>query len=137
MTWLIILLVSLLLILAIIKFRLLRRAGRMEACEAPPLHEVLPDGMTEYPRRMLLYFYSEHCVPCRSVTPLVEALHRRGGGVVKVDVRRHHLTARRYGIRSTPSLVLVDRGCITGVHVGAISDTTLQQFYDGGRGRRD
>ena len=131
MQWLIIPLIALLLVLAVMKFRVLRRARRQEDNVAPPLHEVLPEGVAAQPR-MLLYFYSEHCAPCRSVTPLIEELyHRRGEGVVKVDVRRHLMTARRFGIRTTPSLILVDRGRIAGIHTGSISQATLQQFYDG------
>jgi thioredoxin 1 len=80
---------------------------------------------------MLLYFYSEHCGACRPVTPLIDELSRARQGVVKVDVRRHIDTARRFGIMGTPSLVLVDKGQIARVHVGAISDGYLQQFYDG------
>lgn len=132
MYWLIILLIALLVVLTVLKFRLLRHAGRQDDNVAPPLQELLPDGVAAQPR-MLLYFYSEHCVPCRSVTPLVEELDRRGEGVVKLDVRRHLMTARRFGVRTTPSLVLVESGRIAGIHAGAISRATLQQFYEGRR----
>lgn len=132
MQWLIILLIALLLVLSVIKFRRLRHAEHQQDNLAPPLHEILPKGVVAQPR-MLLYFYSEHCTPCRSVTPLVDELHRHGKDVVKVDVRRHLMTARHFGIRKTPSLVLVERGRITGVHVGDISNATLRQFYEGRR----
>jgi thioredoxin 1 len=132
MQWLIILLIALLLVLTVVKLRLLRRAGRQEESVAPPLNDVLPDGVAAQ-RRMLFYFYSEHCVLCRSVTPLIEELHRHGDEVVKVDVRRHPVTARRFGIRRTPSLVLVDSGRIAKVHAGAIDKATLRQFSEGHR----
>lgn len=134
MYWLIILLIALLVVLTVVKFRLLRSAGRQNDNKAPPLQEVLPEGVAARPR-MLLYFYSEHCVPCRTVTPLIEELDQRGEDVVKLDVRRHLMTARRFGVRSTPSLVLVEGGRIAGVHAGAISRTTLLQFYKGRRVR--
>ena len=128
MQMLIILLVALLLVLTVIKFRLLLRTRRRLDSMAPPLQEMLPDGVVARPR-MLLYFYSEHCVPCRTVTPLVEELHRRGEEVVKVDVRRHLMTACRFGIRSTPALVLVDNGQVACVHVGSISNAGLHEFF--------
>ena len=130
MQWMIILLTALLLVLCAIKLNLLRRARLRQETQAPPLQEVLPGGIVARPR-MLFYFYSEHCGLCRSVTPLIEDLRSRADGVVKVDVRRHLMTARRFGISSTPSLVLVEQGRIAGIHVGAISAAMLQQFYEG------
>jgi len=106
---------------------------RQEGKAAPPLHEVLPEGIVPQPR-MLLYFYSEHCGACRAVTPLIEALGQERNGVVKVDVRRHIETARRFGIMGTPSLVMVEQGRIARIHVGGISDGKLMQFYNGHSG---
>ncbi len=135
MHWLLILLlVSLLVLLLLLvgmKLRTsLKRAGVAHKDPLPALYEVLPDGISVRPR-MLLYFYSEHCAACRVVTPLVEALYHRDEGVVKLDVRRHLLTARHFGIKSTPSLVLIEHGRIAGVHVGTINQVNLQQFYEG------
>ena len=135
MHWLIILLLVLLLVLLVLlvgmKLRAsLSHAGVRHKDPLPALNNVFPDGISVRPR-MLLYFYSEHCAACRVVTPLVEALHRRDEGVVKLDVRRHLLTARHFGIKSTPSLVLLEHGRIAGVHVGTINQLNLQQFYEG------
>lgn len=130
MPWLIILLVALLLALTVLKARLLRQERCRQESMAPALLELLPDGV-DTGQRMVLYFYSQHCGSCRSVTPLIEELYRRGAEVVKVDVRRHLPMARRFGIRATPSVVVLERGQIACVHVGAITDTTLQQLYEG------
>jgi thioredoxin 1 len=128
MQWLIILLIALLLVLTGGKAFVLLRTRRQQESLAPSLHELMPEGEATG-QRLLLYFYSEHCGSCRNVTPLIEELNRQGKGVVKVDVRRHLMTARRYGINATPSLVLVERGQIACTHVGAINDAMLQRFY--------
>lgn len=133
MNWILEMLFAVLCVLALTLLWLVWWSRRQERKVAPPLHEVLPDGIAPQPR-MLLYFYSEHCGACRAVTPLIEALGQERTGVVKVDVRRHIETARRFDIVRTPSLVLVDEGRIAGVHVGAISDSKLLHFYDGRRG---
>lgn len=129
MQWLLNILILLLLLFAMLRLFLLWRARHLEGKVAPPLHEVLPEGVKPQ-QRMLLYFYSEHCGACRNVTPLVDDLSRERDGVVKVDVRRHIDTARRFGISVTPSLVLVDNGLIARMHIGPISDIALLQFYD-------
>lgn len=128
MQWLLLALVVLLLAVAGLQLFLLLKTKRREGSAAPPLAEVLPDGVEPRPR-MLFYFYSEHCGPCRSVTPLVEELGQRHDGVVKIDVRRHMQTARRFGVMGTPSLVRVDNGVITRIHVGAISEGKLGQLF--------
>lgn len=132
MPWLSILLSVLLLLLIGLAFHALRLARRRSADSVLPLNQILPDGVAPRPR-MLLYFYSEHCSACRTVTPLVDALHQEDDGVVKLDVRRHLMTARYFDIRSTPALVLVDSGRLAGVHFGAIGEVTLLQFYGGQR----
>lgn len=130
MPWLIILLIALLLALTVLKFRQLRQERRRQEDMAPALLELLPHGIAAG-QRMVLYFYTQHCGACRSVTPLIEDLYRRGAGVVKVDVRRHLLMARRFGIRATPSVVVLERGQVACIHVGAISGAALQQLYEG------
>ncbi len=107
---------------------LLIRAKKQQGRAAPPLSEVLPEGVTPRPK-MLFYFYSEHCGHCRKVTPLIETLEREHDGVVKVDVRRQLATARRFGVKVTPSLYRVEKGAIAAVHVGEINRQHLQQFF--------
>jgi thioredoxin 1 len=130
MEWILQALIGLLLLYALLQTGLLWRARRQKARSAPPLHEVLPEGVAPQPR-MLLYFYSEHCGACRRVTPLIDELSRARDGVVKVDVRRYRDSARRFGIMVTPSLVVIDNGRIELVHEGVISGGKLQQFYGG------
>jgi thioredoxin 1 len=128
MQWLLLALVLLLLVVAGMQVALLVKVKKQEGRQAPPLDEVLPEGVSPQPR-MLLYFYSEHCGPCRNVTPLVEELGRQHAGVIKVDVRRHMQTARQFGVMGTPSLVRVDNGTISRVHVGGISGKRLESLF--------
>lgn len=128
MQWLLLALVLVLILVAALQLMMYLRARRQEGRAAPPLEEVLPAGVAPQ-QRMLLYFYSEHCGPCKTVTPLVEALGQTHDGVVKVDVRRHMETARRFGIMGTPSLVRVDEGTISRVHMGGITAKRLEQLY--------
>ncbi len=133
MRWLgFLLLVSLPVMAGLTRYALYATRRRRTGPEQP-LSVVLPEGVAVRPK-MLLYFYSEHCAACRSVTPLIEALHGREEGVVKLDVRRHLMTARHFGIKTTPSLVLLERGRIADIHVGAINQVALQQFYQGRSG---
>jgi len=128
MQWLLAGLVLVLLLVAALQIALFIKARRQEGREAPPFETVLPEGVSPQ-SRMLFYFYSEHCGPCKSVTPLIDDLAERHDGVVKVDVRRHMETARRFGVMGTPSLVRVDDGTISRVHMGGVTAKRLEQMY--------
>lgn len=75
--------------------------------------------------KLLFYFYSEHCGPCRTLGPLIDTMATRYGNVVKVDVSRQTAVARQFGIRATPTLVLVEAGTVVKVMLGAVSEKQL------------
>jgi len=98
---------------------------RMEGREAPELNALLTEeqrGMN----KLLFYFYSEHCGPCRAVGPVVDAVAARHGCVVKVDVMQDMATAHRFGVRATPTVVLVEDGRLVKVLLGTVSEQKLE-----------
>jgi len=76
----------------------------------------------------LLYFYSPACGPCRSMTPLIDRLAREHGNVGKIDVQQDPDTARRFGVRATPTTVLVKGNIVKGVVLGAKSLKQLEKL---------
>jgi len=76
--------------------------------------------------KLLFYFYSEHCGPCRTLGPLIDTMAQRHGNVVKVDVMRQPAAARQFGVRATPTLVLVEAGRVVKVWLGAVSEKQLE-----------
>lgn len=76
--------------------------------------------------KLLFYFYSEHCGPCRTLAPLIDGMAERYGNVVKVDVAQQPSVSRQFGIRVTPTLVLVDAGRVAKVLLGAVSERQLE-----------
>lgn len=100
-------------------------AKRMQGGKAPPYDDLLTPaqcGRDKY----LFYFYSAHCGPCRTVTPVVERMAERHGNVVKVDVTRQMAAAHRFGVRGTPTLILVDGGRVVKVLMGGVSERQLE-----------
>lgn len=77
-------------------------------------------------RRHLYYFYSQTCGACRSVTPVIDRLSSKHPNVHKIDVREDPERAISFGIRATPTLVLVDAGKISRIMLGGSSERTLE-----------
>lgn len=95
------------------------------AFEAEVLNEARP---------VLVDFYADWCGPCQSQTPILESLaanQRDQVKVVKVNVDTDPDLARRFGVRSIPTLVLFQQGEAiatgTGVHSEAQLNAMIQQ----------
>jgi thiol-disulfide isomerase/thioredoxin len=59
---------------------------------------------------ILINFSSRHCGPCQQMRPTLAELERSGVPVRHVDVADEPDLARRFGIRSTPTFVVVSGG---------------------------
>jgi len=59
---------------------------------------------------VLIEFASKQCGPCRAMQPLIAQLAAGGVAVRTVDVDREPDLARRYGVRETPTFLVVSGG---------------------------
>ena len=71
---------------------------------------ILPANDAAASDAVLIDFSSTHCGPCRAMAPVLAQLERSGVPVRHVDVNREPAMANRYGIRQTPTFVVVSAG---------------------------
>jgi thioredoxin 1 len=72
--------------------------------------------------------WAQWCGPCRMLGPIIENLARKHKGEMvfaKLDVDRNPETARRFGIRSIPNLLVFKNGAKVGEIVGAMPEARL------------
>jgi thioredoxin 2 len=87
---------------------------------------------------VLVDLWAPWCAPCRQVSPALERVARERAGalkLVKVDVDEAEGTARRFNVRSIPTLLLMRHGEVVDRLVGAAPPQTLRDWIDSVLGR--
>lgn len=85
---------------------------------------------------VLADFYSETCVPCRQMMPVLEELESELGDrikAVKIDVARNGDLADKYEVRAVPTFVLFKNGRETARIVGAVPKSQLTALVNSRR----
>ena len=80
---------------------------------------------------VLVDFYADWCGPCQTQTPILESLAANQSDqikVVKVDVDQDPNLAKRFGVRSIPTLVLFRQGQAIATGTGVHSNTQLNEL---------
>ena len=80
---------------------------------------------------VLVDFWAPWCGPCRTLSPLLEAVEAQSGGrlkVVKVNVDENQELSARFGVRSIPFVVAFAAGEPVDSFVGVLSAEALRQF---------
>lgn len=86
------------------------------------------------PRPVLVDFGAEWCGPCAAVAPVIRSLALEYADrltVATVDVDADPQLAARYGVRSLPTVLLLEDGEVRRVLVGARSGQEYRAAIDG------
>ncbi len=82
---------------------------------------------------VLVDFWAEWCGPCRMLAPLLDDIAEKYRGrvtVAKLNVDHNPHTARQYGIRGIPTLILFRGGQPQETQIGLPSKSQLEQFLE-------
>tara|TARA_X000001388_G_scaffold66955_1_gene54007 strand:- start:489 stop:734 length:246 start_codon:yes stop_codon:yes gene_type:complete len=80
--------------------------------------------------RKILYFTATWCGPCRALGPVMDSLQGQIN-FDKVDVDTNRDLSAKYGVRSVPSLVLVEGENEINRIVGVQTKEQILNFYNG------
>ena len=81
---------------------------------------------------VLLDFWATWCGPCKMIAPFVEELAQEREDILvgKVDVDEEPELARRYGVMSIPTLVVIKNGEVVNKVIGAVPKPRLAAMLD-------
>lgn len=82
---------------------------------------------------VLVDVWAPWCGPCRMVSPVLEQLATEKAGelkLVKVNADTAPAVSQRFGVRSIPTLVVLDAGRVVATRVGAAPVQVLRPWLD-------
>lgn len=78
--------------------------------------------------RGLVYFFSPSCRACRSLTPIIKDMQSKHKNVFDIDISKDLDTARKFGIKATPTTIFVEGGVIKQVFLGVKNKEVLEGY---------
>lgn len=91
----------------------------------------LPATLAQSQGPVLIDFHATWCPPCRALAPHLDALAAESGdslAVIKVDIDQAPAAAQAFGVRSVPTLVLLNHGQRQETRVGLQSLAELRRW---------
>ncbi|MCW8826997.1 MAG: thioredoxin family protein [Gammaproteobacteria bacterium] len=78
--------------------------------------------------RLVIYFTSGFCGPCKTMAPMIDSLMNETGAIIKLDALEYGEMATEMGARGAPAFVLVENGVINKVHLGALTEKRIKEM---------
>lgn len=76
----------------------------------------------------LIYFFSPTCRTCKYQTPIIKELQSNNRNVFDVDISKDMQTARVFGIKATPTTILMENGAVKEVLLGVKQKEYLKAY---------
>jgi thioredoxin len=85
-------------------------------------------GLEQNGSKGLVYFFSPACGACKAQTPIIKELQSSNKNVFDVDISKDMETARMFGIKATPTTMIVENGMISQVLLGVKQKDALKGY---------
>jgi len=76
----------------------------------------------------LVYFFSPSCRACTMQTPIIKSLQKNYKNIFDVDVSKDLQAAKIFGVKATPTTVVVKNGIIDEVFIGVKQKDFFEKY---------
>ena len=124
------LLLIIVLVVALVMFLQLDLVWRMQKQVGNPAPDI-SQHLGHAPRadeRVLVYFLSQHCHACKSMTPLIEQMQKQHDNVLSVNISDQPQLARDFGITATPTVAIIEDSKISAMRAGTLNQKQLDRL---------
>ena len=81
--------------------------------------------------KQLWYFSAPWCGPCKQFGPVMDRISEKGINVKKINVDYEPDVITKFGVKSVPTVILVENEQEVNRFVGAKSEQDVINFYNG------
>lgn len=84
-------------------------------------------------RPVVVDFWAEWCAPCKAISEALEELAGELAGkvvIARVNIEENQATARNYGVRGLPTLMLFRDGQVASMKIGTDAKTKLRDWIE-------
>jgi thioredoxin 1 len=77
---------------------------------------------------VLVDFYADWCMPCKSMEPIIKEVAKTTEGktkIIKINIDKNTETAQNYEVQAVPTFILFKKGKIVWRHPGMIDKASL------------
>ena len=114
-------------LLVIMQLNMLRMAKKSKGIQLSGLSGQLRN-LEKKGSKGLVYFFSPGCHACKMQTPVIIAMKSEYKNIYDVDISKDSETAQIFGIKATPTTVIVEDGVISQVLLGAKTKVMLENL---------
>lgn len=89
------------------------------------------DEIENYSGTVLIDFFAEWCTPCKMLSPMIEDIAENTDvKICKVNVENEKELARKFGIMSIPTLIVVKNGTVHNRSVGVTGKKAIMDMLE-------
>lgn len=87
----------------------------------------------EYDGTVLIDFFADWCAPCKMLSPIIDDVAENVSDrvkVCKVNVESETELAKKFGIMTIPTLVVMENGCVKNRSVGVTGKRAIMDMLE-------
>lgn len=101
------------------------------------IFDITGDSFTKevenYGGTVLIDFFADWCTPCKTLSPIIEDIAKTANSnvkVCKVNVESEKELANKFGVRSIPTLIVLENGTVKNRSVGVTGKKAIMDMLE-------